>query len=208
MIVNDPVLRVRARAGRLAALGVITVSQSGALRAEPRAVRSSQRRDLAAARGRVPGDRAGAGLRRRGDGAVPVRRDDARHQRRRAARRASRATRLARLASSRLRGDLRRSSASSGLREASGSTSRKAWRRCPRVTATPSELGHLLYTEYLYPFELAAVLLLVAIVAAIALTMRKRPGLKVQDIGRAGGRAREDRVRLVKAWTRRRTRSQ
>ena len=36
----------------------------------------------------------------------------------------------------------------------------------------------MLYTEYVYPFELAAVLLLIAIVAAISLTMRKRPGLK------------------------------
>ena len=49
----------------------------------------------------------------------------------------------------------------------------------------------MLYTEYVYPFELAAVLLLVAIVAAISLTMRKRPGLKVQDIAHAGRRARE-----------------
>ena len=47
---------------------------------------------LAAARGRVPRHRAGAGLRRRGDGAVPVRRDDARHQRRRRCAKASRAT--------------------------------------------------------------------------------------------------------------------
>ncbi len=51
------------------------------------------------------------------------------------------------------------------------------------------ELGTVLYTHYVYPFELAAVLLLVAIVAAIALTMRQRTGLKVQDIDRAGGGA-------------------
>jgi NADH-quinone oxidoreductase subunit J len=43
-----------------------------------------------------------------------------------------------------------------------------------------TELGVALYTKYLYPFELAAVLLLVAIVAAITLTMRRRPGAKVQ----------------------------
>ncbi len=43
------------------------------------------------------------------------------------------------------------------------------------------ELGSVLYTQYAYPFELAAILLLVAIVAAIALTMRQRPGRKVQD---------------------------
>jgi len=59
-------------------------------------------------------------------------------------------------------------------------------------------LGELLYTKYLYPFELAAVLLLLAIVAAIVLTMRHRAGLKAQDIaGQVAVRAR-DRVRIVK----------
>ncbi len=59
------------------------------------------------------------------------------------------------------------------------------------------ELGGVLYTKYVYPFELAAVLLLVAIVAAIVLTMRQRKGLKVQDINRQVATRREDRVRLV-----------
>ena len=58
-------------------------------------------------------------------------------------------------------------------------------------------LGRLLYTQYVYPFELAAVILLVAIVAAIALTMRKRSGLKAQDVARQVRVRREDRVRLV-----------
>ena len=59
-------------------------------------------------------------------------------------------------------------------------------------------LGELLYTKYLYPFELAAVLLLVAIVAAIALTMRHRVGMKAQDIaGQVAVRA-KDRIRIVK----------
>jgi NADH-quinone oxidoreductase subunit J len=59
-------------------------------------------------------------------------------------------------------------------------------------------LGELLYTKYLYPFELAAMVLLVAIVAAIALTMRHRAGLKVQDIaGQVSVRA-KDRIRVVK----------
>ena len=59
-------------------------------------------------------------------------------------------------------------------------------------------LGELLYTKYLYPFELAAVLLLVAIVAAIALTMRHRTGMKQQDVaGQVSVRA-KDRVRVVK----------
>jgi len=60
------------------------------------------------------------------------------------------------------------------------------------------ELGRVLYTRYAYPFELAAVLLLVAIVAAISLTMRRRAGLKQQDINRQVAVRREDRVRIVK----------
>ncbi len=49
------------------------------------------------------------------------------------------------------------------------------------------ELGRLLYTDYVYPFELAAVILLVAIVAAIALTLRRRKDSKYIRPGRAGG---------------------
>jgi NADH-quinone oxidoreductase subunit J len=60
------------------------------------------------------------------------------------------------------------------------------------------ELGVLLYSKYAYPFEIAAMLLLVAIVAAIALTLRHRVGLKVQDIGRQVSARASDRVRLVK----------
>ena len=58
-------------------------------------------------------------------------------------------------------------------------------------------LGRLLYTEYVYPFEIAAVLLLVAIIAAIALTMRKRKDTKYQDPGTQVAVKRADRVRLV-----------
>ncbi len=59
-------------------------------------------------------------------------------------------------------------------------------------------LGELLYTKYLYPFELAAVILLLAIVAAITLTMRQRTGLKEQDIGAQVAVRASDRVRIVK----------
>jgi NADH-quinone oxidoreductase subunit J len=61
-----------------------------------------------------------------------------------------------------------------------------------------AELGKVLYTEYVYPFELAAVLLLIAIVAAISLTMRKRPNLKQQDISAQVAVRSQDRVRIVK----------
>ncbi len=60
------------------------------------------------------------------------------------------------------------------------------------------ELGRLLYTEYVYAFELAAVILLVAIVAAIALTMRKRKDTKYIDPAQQVAVKRADRVRLVK----------
>ncbi len=59
-------------------------------------------------------------------------------------------------------------------------------------------LGAVLYTEHVYAFEIAAVVLLLAIVAAITLTMRKRPGLKVQDIAKQVAVRAKDRVRLVK----------
>jgi len=58
-------------------------------------------------------------------------------------------------------------------------------------------LGRVLYTDYVYPFELAAVLLLVAIIAAIALTMRRRKDTKYQNPARQIDIKREDRVRLV-----------
>jgi NADH-quinone oxidoreductase subunit J len=60
-----------------------------------------------------------------------------------------------------------------------------------------AEIGAVLYTEYVYPFQLAAVVLLIAIIAAITLTMRKRPGQKVQDIGKQVAVQAKDRVRLV-----------
>jgi len=59
------------------------------------------------------------------------------------------------------------------------------------------ELGRLVYTEYVYPFELAAVILLVAIIAAIALTMRKRKDTKYLDPAQQIAVKRKDRVRIV-----------
>ena len=59
------------------------------------------------------------------------------------------------------------------------------------------ELGRLLYTDYVFPFEIAAVILLVAIVAAIALTMRRRKDTKYQDPAKQVVVKRSERVRLV-----------
>jgi NADH-quinone oxidoreductase subunit J len=68
----------------------------------------------------------------------------------------------------------------------------------PAGYSNTAELGKVLYTDYVYPFELAAVLLLIAIIAAISLTMRKRPGLKLQNISKQVAVRSEDRVRIVK----------
>jgi len=58
-------------------------------------------------------------------------------------------------------------------------------------------LGRLLYTDYAYPLELAAVLLLVAIIVAIALTLRKRKDTKYQNPSKQVAVKRSERVRLV-----------
>ena len=68
----------------------------------------------------------------------------------------------------------------------------------PADYSNTKELGAVLYTEHVYAFEIASVILLLAIVAAITLTMRKRPGHKVQDIVKQVAVRREDRVRIVK----------
>ncbi len=67
----------------------------------------------------------------------------------------------------------------------------------PQSYSNTTELGRVLYTQFAYPFELAAVLLLVAIVAAISLTMRRRHGYKAQDISRQVSVRARDRVRIV-----------
>jgi NADH-quinone oxidoreductase subunit J len=59
------------------------------------------------------------------------------------------------------------------------------------------ELGKLIYTEYIYAFEIAAVVLLVAIVAAVALTLRRRKDSKYFDPAAAVKVKRNDRLRIV-----------
>ena len=59
-------------------------------------------------------------------------------------------------------------------------------------------IGNVLYTEYLYSFEIAAVILLVAIVAAIALTMQKRKETRFQDPGQQVKVRKQDRLKIVK----------
>jgi NADH-quinone oxidoreductase subunit J len=60
------------------------------------------------------------------------------------------------------------------------------------------ELGRVLYTDYVFPFEIAAVILLVAIVAAIALTLRSRKETKYQDPQAQLAVKASDRLKIVK----------
>lgn len=59
-------------------------------------------------------------------------------------------------------------------------------------------IGETLFSQYILPFETAAVILTVALVVAVMLTLRRRPGTKHQDPARQVAVRREDRVRLVK----------
>jgi NADH-quinone oxidoreductase subunit J len=70
-------------------------------------------------------------------------------------------------------------------------------RALPTDYSNTKELGRLIYTDYAYAFELAAVVLLVAIIAAIALTLRRRKDSRSQDPSEQTKVRREDRVRLV-----------
>ena len=67
----------------------------------------------------------------------------------------------------------------------------------PAGYSNTQELGAVLYTVYVYPFEIAAIILLVAIVAAIALTLRRREGRRGQRPEEQVQVRRADRVRLV-----------
>ncbi len=68
----------------------------------------------------------------------------------------------------------------------------------PEGYSNTKALGAILYTEHVYAFEIAAVILLLAIIAAITLTMRRRPGLKQQNISNQVAVSAKDRVRVVK----------
>ena len=84
-----------------------------------------------------------------------------------------------------------------------------AWTLSPEVTATPTApippvdvmtnteaLGQLLYTRYVFFFQLAGIILLVAMVGAIVLTLRHKEGVKRQDIATQVGRTREASVEV------------
>ena len=67
----------------------------------------------------------------------------------------------------------------------------------PDDVANTHALGQVLYTDYVYPFQMSGLVLLVAMIGAITLTLRQRPGVRKQKISQQVARAREDSVELV-----------
>ena len=68
----------------------------------------------------------------------------------------------------------------------------------PADYSNTKELGRMLFTEYAFPFELASVILLVAIIAAVILTHRRRKQSKAIPVGDQLAARREDRLRIVR----------
>jgi len=76
--------------------------------------------------------------------------------------------------------------------------------RAGAEVSNTEQLGLLLYSEYLFQFEIAAIILLVAIVSAIALTMRRRPETKYQKPSEQISATKEKRLRIVQMPTEKR----
>ena len=64
--------------------------------------------------------------------------------------------------------------------------------------ANTTQLGGVLYTKYAFLFQIAGLILLVAMIGAISLTMRKRPGVRRQSVLDQNSRRREDVMEVVK----------
>jgi len=62
-------------------------------------------------------------------------------------------------------------------------------------------LGLVLYTDYVHYFQIAGIVLLVAMIGAIVLTFREREGIKKQDVGAQLGRTRDEGVEVVPVKT-------
>ena len=181
---------------------VVSVAQPGALGAVPDPRLLQRRRPVPDRGRRVPGDDPGHRLCRRGRGAVPVRRDDARHQLRGAARAGSSATCRSALRSVRCCSSSWRfvlggwtfapDAASAALSPASAQVSNTA------------ALGRLLYTDYVFLFQAAGLMLLVAMIGAIVLTLRDRKTLAPSEHRGRPTRGRPTRWRWSSVGRRRR----
>jgi NADH-quinone oxidoreductase subunit J len=71
-------------------------------------------------------------------------------------------------------------------------------RPVPVAISNTEALGNLLYTEYFYLFQAAGLILLIAIIGAITLTLRSRPGVRRQNIGTQVNRRVEDAIEIRK----------
>jgi NADH-quinone oxidoreductase subunit J len=72
----------------------------------------------------------------------------------------------------------------------------------PRQVTNTHALGLVLYTDYVYAFQVAGLILLVAMIGAIVLTLREREGVRRQDVSRQINRTREQSIQVVKVPTR------
>ncbi len=68
----------------------------------------------------------------------------------------------------------------------------------PTDVTNTEAIGQVMYTWYLYPFQMAGIILLIAMIGAIVLTLRSREGVRRQSIARQVSRRREDAVEIVK----------
>ncbi|HTP77983.1 MAG TPA: NADH-quinone oxidoreductase subunit J [Rhizomicrobium sp.] len=67
----------------------------------------------------------------------------------------------------------------------------------PAGVSNTAALGRILYTDYVYYFQIAGLVLLVAMIGAIVLTLRHRPGVRRQNIGEQNARVRTDSMIVV-----------
>lgn len=71
----------------------------------------------------------------------------------------------------------------------------------PEAVTNTHALGMVLYTDYMYPFQLSGLILLVAMIGAITLTLRSRPGVRRQKISDQVSRSPKDVLKIVKVKT-------
>lgn len=68
----------------------------------------------------------------------------------------------------------------------------------PSEINNPEALGRILYTDYVYAFQIAGLILFVAMIGAIVLTHRRRPGVRRQDVGKQYARRAKDAMSVEK----------
>ena len=71
----------------------------------------------------------------------------------------------------------------------------------PEVVSNTHALGRVLYTDYVYLFQISGLILLVAMIGAIVLTLRSRPGVRRQDISAQVNRKASDVLKVEKITT-------